>query len=862
MFDAEFYKSHFDIDWSRTDPVDHFCAVGAGVFVSPSSAFDICKYTSKYPDVYNSGINPLYHYIEHGRFELREKFSSESDFDKKKVFLNLLNEENGLDCIKIKHKRAAIFASYSKDFIINDYVVYYLESLREVVDAIIFVSDNYFPPSQIAKIVHLIDYYKCQNHREYDFGSYKRGLEILEKNNMLDVFDEVVFCNDAVYGPIYPFAELFTKIEGVGSCYDFWGITNATQGDEHIQSYFYVFSKRVLQDDKFQSFLKNVKEEEKQYDVILNYETKLTRLLMNCGYKYNTIIDIKRFQINPAYNFEEHPVTCMKYQSPFLKRKKVYISAQNHEGVLNTLNVLRELNGSLYNVVVNEKLIDLNKIKDCKFSIILPTYNRAAFLPTAIDSVLRQTFQNYELIIIDDCSSDDTDKMILSRYANEISIGKIIYKKNRSNVGASVSRNRGLGLAKNDWICYLDSDNAMKNNFLETFTLSIIKNEDNLVFYSKFTKMPENIDEGVPFDLSFLKKANTIDLGIFVHHKDVIKRCGYFDKKLKRCIDYDFILKIVSIFPPHFLNVSLLYYNNGSHLRISNSHNLKKFATIVQDRYNDKALISVIITAYNHERYIEQALNSALFQSGDFKYEIIVSDDGSKDNTPNIVNVFAKNYPHLVKNLSHTQNMGISSNIKMCLDKAKGKYIFILERDDYWIDPFNIDRQYKMLEGNVDCKMCFSGSYIFNQSTLETRRPKRQESLPNKIHTQSLIAVHNPMITFSSICFHASILKIAPDFLYKPRLSEYSLAFHFAEFGNIAFQPYKSVVYRQHEGSAWTGKPLGKQLEESIQTYKNIVRLDRKKYYPFFSGKISELQERLDAMTEEEKNKTFFNRER
>ena len=87
-------------------------------------------------------------------------------------------------------------------------------------------------------------------------------------------------------------------------------------------------------------------------------------------------------------------------------------------------------------------------------SIIMPSYNTAKYISETIESVLAQTYPNWELLIVDDCSTDDTDAVVRHYLADE----RIHYIKNDTNSGAAVSRNRALREAKGKWIAFLDSD--------------------------------------------------------------------------------------------------------------------------------------------------------------------------------------------------------------------------------------------------------------------------------------------------------------------------------------------------------------------------------------------------------------------
>lgn len=96
-------------------------------------------------------------------------------------------------------------------------------------------------------------------------------------------------------------------------------------------------------------------------------------------------------------------------------------------------------------------------------SIIMPSYNTAKFIAESIESVVKQTYVNWELLIVDDCSSDSTDEIVGSFLADT----RIKYFKNINNSGAAVSRNRALREAKGKWIAFLDSDDLWMPEKLE-----------------------------------------------------------------------------------------------------------------------------------------------------------------------------------------------------------------------------------------------------------------------------------------------------------------------------------------------------------------------------------------------------------
>ena len=120
-------------------------------------------------------------------------------------------------------------------------------------------------------------------------------------------------------------------------------------------------------------------------------------------------------------------------------------------------------------------------------SIITPSYNTAKFISETITSVLAQTYTNWELIIVDDCSTDDTDAVVRPYLADD----RIRYIKNEKNSGAAVSRNRALREAKGKWIAFLDSDDLWLPEKLEKQIAFMEKNNCRFS-YTNYIEIDEN----------------------------------------------------------------------------------------------------------------------------------------------------------------------------------------------------------------------------------------------------------------------------------------------------------------------------------------------------------------------------------
>ncbi len=225
-----------------------------------------------------------------------------------------------------------------------------------------------------------------------------------------------------------------------------------------------------------------------------------------------------------------------------------------------------------------------HKNKVVNFSIIMPTYNRAFCIKNAVDSVLEQDYQNFELLIIDDGSSDGTEELILKTYPEEIKNGKIVFAR-FAHIGVSHARNMGLRLAKNPWIAYMDTDNIMVKGFLRFFAETMIAKKAEC-YYCKISIPSKGIEIGKKFKYKRLEKSNYIDMGAFVHSKKLYLKYGGFDENLKRFVDWDLVLTYTKHTKPVFIDKALVNYNDSKeYSRISNQEADLENSNIVRRKH-------------------------------------------------------------------------------------------------------------------------------------------------------------------------------------------------------------------------------------------------------------------------------------
>lgn len=108
------------------------------------------------------------------------------------------------------------------------------------------------------------------------------------------------------------------------------------------------------------------------------------------------------------------------------------------------------------------------------------------------------------------------------------------------------------------------------------------------------------------------------------------------------------------------------------------------------------------MTTYNHEKFISEAIEGVINQKTNFSIELIIGDDCSKDNTRRIILEYARKYSDIIKFKFQKKNLGMLPNFLSLLEKTSGNYIAFCEGDDYWIDPYKLQKQVDFLEANKD----------------------------------------------------------------------------------------------------------------------------------------------------------------
>lgn len=232
--------------------------------------------------------------------------------------------------------------------------------------------------------------------------------------------------------------------------------------------------------------------------------------------------------------------------------------------------------------------------------------------------------------------------------------------------------------------------------------------------------------------------------------------------------------------------------------------------------------VVVWMVTYNHENFIQKAIESVMFQRTNFDFKLIIGEDFSKDNTRCICEKMKNKYPDKIELILQKQNIGSIDNAISVYNKcqlSKAKYMALLEGDDYWTDPLKLQKQVDFMEVNPDYNICFHEVDIFNQSEnkIESNNITRNVTETtdindlaqgNYIHTPSVVMRNN--FTF-------------PKWFNKTSIGDWSIYMIAAKNKKIKKLDEVMAVYRLHGSSLWATKSKTYRIVNTIKSIELLI---------------------------------------
>jgi glycosyltransferase involved in cell wall biosynthesis len=235
---------------------------------------------------------------------------------------------------------------------------------------------------------------------------------------------------------------------------------------------------------------------------------------------------------------------------------------------------------------------------------------------------------------------------------------------------------------------------------------------------------------------------------------------------------------------------------------------------------NTEPLVSVCIITYNHERYIGQCLEGVLMQETNFRFQVVIGEDCSTDNTRQVVEAYAARYPDIIIPVYQQQNVGPRRNAyEFCWPLLKGKYIAVCEGDDYWTDPFKLQKQVDFLEKNSDFVLCFHPVATVNENDSLIK----QEEATDQVSVFDWKSIFQQPVATLSVVFRNCLPAVHEDFYH----AEYGDIFLFStlsRYGKLADLGFVGGRYRKHTAGMYGGRTMAEKYKGTIATRKLMMR--------------------------------------
>jgi glycosyltransferase involved in cell wall biosynthesis len=274
------------------------------------------------------------------------------------------------------------------------------------------------------------------------------------------------------------------------------------------------------------------------------------------------------------------------------------------------------------------------------------------------------------------------------------------------------------------------------------------------------------------------------------------------------------------------------HYQGQKKEGVNQLRNLREGHEIMQNWRGDisKPLVSICCITYNHEKFIEDAMEGFLIQETDFPFEILIHDDASTDKTADIIREYEEKYPDVIKAIYQKENQyskGIKPSVKFNYPRAKGKYIALCEGDDYWTDNVKLQKQVAFLEANPDYVVSYHDAKIVDETGNLIANSKMPGENQRDFSSDELMK--GAWLLTLSMCFR-NVLKDFPEELSKVLNGDIFLISLLGAYGRGKYQGVETrpAVYRKQSGSIWSSMDKTDQIFHNANTFSWLYRYYKK----------------------------------
>lgn len=265
------------------------------------------------------------------------------------------------------------------------------------------------------------------------------------------------------------------------------------------------------------------------------------------------------------------------------------------------------------------------------------------------------------------------------------------------------------------------------------------------------------------------------------------------------------------------------------------------------EKNSDEILVSISCVTYNHAPYIARALDSYLMQKTNFKFEILVYDDASTDQTQEIIREYEQRYPDIIKPYYQTENQYSQGkyNVEGFFNypRARGRYIAMSDGDDYWTDEKKLQLQVDYMEAHPECAMCLHSARIETQEkavqSMEIRPYKKSRLIPAEE------VIDKPFnYPTASLLFRTEYTRDLQEYYYVSPVGDIPIQIHMAAKGTVYYMDRKMSVYQQGVSVSWSALMKQGDYKENLIRHHNAMKVMYRGFSRETGGKYDHAIER------------------
>ncbi len=232
-------------------------------------------------------------------------------------------------------------------------------------------------------------------------------------------------------------------------------------------------------------------------------------------------------------------------------------------------------------------------------------------------------------------------------------------------------------------------------------------------------------------------------------------------------------------------------------------------------------VVSVAMLAYNHERYLAQAIEGVMKQEAGFPFELVIGVDASSDRTMDIALAYQRQHVGRIRVLAASARQGMHANLLSVLGACRGRYVAMCEGDDFWCSEAKLGTQVKVLDGDDRYAGCFHDTYSLWQADGSVRLRVGKRVVDVEPGLDSVI-LDNNIATCSMLYRNQVPADDLRRWLLQTRKCDYMLVLLVARLGKWRYLDAPMGVYRVHSGGIWSGMASLEQCRESVRFWETL----------------------------------------